>query len=151
MIVRFPEEMINQQPAEKEWSAANIADHLTKSNLSIARALQLQGSTINRDPGEKIPELKSVFLDRTNKFEAPSFIIPGVEPMTKETAISAFIASCDEITGLASQVELSEMINHKAFGDITKLEILHFVVFHTMRHTVQLEKTFSIISQKNIK
>ena len=41
---------------------------------------------------------------------------------------------------------LSEMINHPAFGDITKFEILHFVLYHTQRHIHQLEKIFLAVS-----
>ena len=150
-ITVFPADLINVKPAENAWSAINVADHLTKSNQSISKALVLHGSKINRDAGERVPELESIFLDFTRKFDAPSFILPGVEPIEKQDAIKAFTLSCDEIIRLANEVDLSEMINHKAFGDITKFEILHFVIYHTIRHTVQLENIYSTIINNNNK
>lgn len=146
-ITRFPGDKVNIVPAPGAWSAANVADHLTKSNVSIAKALLLRGEVTNRNAGERIPELESVFLDYTKKFEAPAFILPGKIELAKEEVITAYQDSCNELLALCEEVDFSEMINHRAFGDITKYEILHFVKFHTIRHIAQMEKIYSALEK----
>ena len=45
-------------------------------------------------------------------------------------------------------MNLSEMISHSLFGEVTKLELLHFVVYHTQRHIHQLKKIFDTTRTK---
>jgi len=143
----FAEEEINVRPAENSWSAAQVADHVTRSNFSIVKALQLKGTPINRDPAERVEELKEVFLNFETKLKSPSFILPTQNSYEKNTLIARLQHSIEKIKELSEETDLSEMINHVAFGDITKLEILHFVTYHTLRHTRQLKNILESISK----
>lgn len=147
LIDSFDEQEINTIPFGNSWTAAQVADHVTKSNISIAKALQLKGTAINRDPYERTEELKDVFLDFTTKLKSPSFILPGKNIYEKVMLINQLRNSIEKIKDIAEQSDLSEMINHPAFGDITKLEILHFVIYHTKRHSHQLENIFKALAK----
>lgn len=140
LVKEFDTEAINWTASPGSWSAAQVADHVTKSNHSIARALLVKGTLINRNPFERVPELKKVFLDFNTKLKAPDFIWPGQVHYEKNTLVKKLLASVGLLLESAEGEELLEMINHPAFGDITKFEILHFVVYHTLRHVHQLEK-----------
>ncbi len=142
------EEILNTSAGENRWSMAQVADHITKSNFSIAKALQVKGTPINRSSTERVEELKNVFLDFDKKFKSPEFILPETKKFKKDELIEKFNASIKEIKKQAAGTELSEMINHKAFGDITKIEILHFILFHLIRHTRQLTNTANLITSK---
>lgn len=148
LVSSFSEEEINRMPFENSWSAAQVADHVTRSNFSIAKALQLNGTPINRDPAERVEELKDIFLDFATKLRSPSFILPTQDSYEKKTLMARLQHSIEKITELSKETDLTEMINHVAFGDITKLEILHFVIYHTQRHTRQLENILHIVTNK---
>lgn len=150
LIDRFDEQLVNQVPFHGSWTAAQVTDHLTLSNLSIAKALALAGTPINREPGERITELKDIFLDFETRLQAPSFVLPSENKYDKVSLLAAFRKSYENILTLAQKADLSAMINHSAFGDITKFEILHFVLYHTQRHTHQLEKIYKELFSKNI-
>jgi uncharacterized damage-inducible protein DinB len=129
----------NQQPATGKWSIAQVVDHLYLSNKSIGKALSLIGTPVDRDPAERINELKSVFLDFTQTYDSPAFILPRNEHYERTHLMDELLRSLQQIHRLMYKGELSESINHPAFGDISKLEILHFVLFHTQRHTRQIK------------
>jgi len=148
VLDKFSPRSINSIPFEGSWTAAQVADHITKSNTSIAKALNLNGTLINRDPGERIKELKAVFLNFDTKFKSPDFILPRQEIYEKGTVIVHLKQSTENIREVSNRVDLSEMINHPAFGDISKYEILHFVLYHTQRHTHQLENIYRHLQNK---
>ncbi|MEP7371783.1 MAG: DinB family protein [Chitinophagaceae bacterium] len=142
----FSEKTINTVPFEGSWTAAQVADHITRSNTSITKALLLKGTAINRNPGERIEELKELFLNFRNKLKSPDFIVPAQDIYERETVIGHLKQSVQKMQEISTTTNLSEMINHPAFGDITKFEVLHFVLYHTQRHIHQLEKIFQVVS-----
>jgi hypothetical protein len=148
VINKFTPQNINSIPFEGSWTAGQVADHVTKSNISITRALSLTGTAINRDPGERIQELAEVFLNFSTKLKSPDFILPGQDYYEKEVIIAHLNHWLVKLKEIAQESDLSEMIKHPAFGDITKFEILHFVLYHTQRHIRQLENIFKAVSKR---
>jgi len=146
-VQAFSAENINTKLAADKWSAAQVADHVIKSNGSISKALQLSGQRMIRKPDERVNELRKVFLDFDTKLNAPSFIIPDDDLFSKETVLATLEHSISKLLQLATQQDLSVTINHPAFGDITKLEIIHFVIYHTQRHSYQLQNIFRALSK----
>ncbi len=144
----FDEVEINVIPFANSWTAAQVADHLTKSNNSITKAMLLGGTTINRNPQARVEELEKVFLDFDSKLKSPDFILPSRDIYEKEVVVNNLKWSAEKLMEVSHQSELSEMINHRAFGDITKFEILYFVHFHTLRHTHQLDKIFEAVKSR---
>lgn len=137
----------NTKPSVNEWSAAQVADHVTKSNTSISKALQLKGEPANRPPDERVDELQKIFLDFKTKLKSPSFILPDEELFSRETTLATLEHSISKLMQLVNEENVSTMINHPAFGDITKLEIIHFVIYHTQRHTHQLQNIFRALNK----
>ena len=146
LLDRFDQKNINRTPFEDSWTAAQLADHVTLSNLSITKALLLNGISVNRDKGARIKELKEVFLDFKSKLKSPDFIVPTRNSYDKTTVLNNLKQSVEKMLEVSKRTDMSVMINHPAFGDITKFEILHFVLYHTQRHIYQLEKIFEAIS-----
>ena len=148
MLSQFDEVKINMIPYINSWTAAQVADHLTKSNNSIVKAMLLNGTNITRNPAGRVEELKEVFLDFTTKLKSPEFILPSQDIYQREAVIDNLYWSLDKLLEVSMETDLSEMINHRAFGDITKYEILYFVQFHTQRHIHQLEKIFEVVKNR---
>lgn len=139
LLRSFDEKSLNHKPGQGRWSMAQVADHIRLSNISITRALLLQGQPVDRDPAERISELKSIFLDFNQQYEAPAFIVPTKDIYNPALLLNEFQASVEEIMKRMYEDELSELINHPAFGNISKFEVLHFVLFHTQRHLKQVK------------
>jgi len=142
----FDEEEINAIPYKDGWTAAQVITHVTKSNNGIAKAMNLAGEKVPRDADARVQELRNTFLDYSVKFKSPEFILPSTEPQEKYKVIAAFENSIEQLKEASKTANLSEAIKHVAFGEITKLELLHFVLFHMQRHTRQLRNILSEIN-----
>ena len=146
LVSSFGEEEINSLPFKDSWTAAQVADHITKSNASMIRSLSEEGKISSRSIDEGVPKLKEIFLDFTSKLQSPKFILPTRDTYSKEIVVADLKNSIEQIKKLSNTTNLSEIVNHRVFGEITKFEILHFVLYHTQRHIYQLEKIFQAIS-----
>ncbi len=140
---------INSVPFRDSWTAAQLAAHVTKSNKAIVQAMGMEGKKAQRDADERIEELKSMFLNYKIKFQSPDFIMPTAQNYEKNLLVADLKTSIERFKTAARSVDLSEIINLPAFGEITKLELAWFVLYHTQRHIHQLKKIF--ISMENNK
>jgi len=148
LLSSFSQKEINIIPYEGCWTAAQVGAHVIKSNKSIIQAMNMEAHPAERMPDERIQELKDVFLDFETKLQSPDFIIPESGLYKKENLLADLEGSVDELKSVSGNVSLSGTIDHVAFGDITKLELLHFVVYHTGRHTHQLRKISQLVKTR---
>jgi len=139
LISPLGEEQINTIPLKDSWTAAQLATHVTKSNNAIVQAMDMDGKLVQRDPAGRVKELKKIFLDFNHKLKSPAFIVPKPGVYEKEKLVAALKKSNDQLKEKREQVNLSAVIEFSAFGQITRLELLHFVLYHTQRHIHQLK------------
>ena len=144
----FTEDEINAVAYKDCWTAAQVAEHVTRSNEFIAQALAADGSVTDRNADMRAGELKKMFLDFTVKMVSPDMILPTRFFYEKEEVVDNLKRSIMKLRQLAKTVNLSEAIDDPIFGNITKLELLYFVMYHTQRHTHQLENIFKIIGNR---
>ncbi len=142
LISSFDAVKINSIPFRNSWTAAQEADHITKSNKAITQAMGMEGRKAPRHPGERIEELKNMFLNYKTKFQAPDFIVPSKQIYRKENLIAELQLSIEWLRTSTREAALTEIINLPTFGAITKLELAWFVLYHTQRHSHQLKKIF---------
>jgi len=140
MSLSLDEEKINAIPYKDSWTAAQLLNHVTKSTRRMSQAMLEAAAPAERDPGEKIPFLKEVFLNFSKKLSSPDFIIPEQGPYKKENVISEFEQSFHSLRENAKNAEMDEIVKGLPFGTVTKLEILHFVLYHTQRHANQMKR-----------
>lgn len=146
LIEPVNEKDLNTIPFKDSWTIAQLAVHVTKSNKAIVQGLGMPGKLPNRDPEEKVEHLKKVFLDFSAKYQSPAFIIPEQRIYDKNEVVSELSKSIAQLRSLRTQADLEEIISLPVFGEITKLELLHFVLYHTQRHIHQLKKILTAIS-----
>ena len=139
IISPLGKQQIDVVPFPGSWTAAQTTRHIIKSNASIARALSLPGEHTAREPDQRVQELKELFLDFTTKFQSAPFIAPTKDHYEKERLIADLIRSTETLKDASRQTDLGEAIHHPAFGEITKLELIYFVRFHTQRHVRQVK------------
>lgn len=142
ILSHFEQEQINTVPFEGSWTAAQVADHLLKSDTGILKVLYGKTEQTKRQPDEKVEEIKNLFLDFTIKMESPEEILPSDIPQQKATILNALAIKMTALYEAAATLNLSETCLDFEFlgsGFLTRLEWLSFFVCHTQRHTHQLE------------
>jgi len=148
LISSFTETQINEIPFAGSWTAAQVAEHITRSNIGIINFLNKNGKSPDRPPDAIAGQLHKTFLDFETKLQSPEFILPTRDIYQKKLVIDNLEISIVGLKELSRHVNLFEMISHPIFGDITKLELVHFVVYHTQRHVHQLKNIFTITGTK---
>jgi uncharacterized damage-inducible protein DinB len=149
LLATFSQEQINTVPSKNSWTAGQVAEHITRSNASVVQFLTSAGKATDRKPDERAEELKKVFLDYTNKMKSPEFILPTKDSYQKEKVIADLERSIDRLKEAGSTVNLLETIQHPAFKEITKLELIHFAVYHTERHVHQIKNIYQLTASNN--
>jgi len=140
LLMPLSEAQVNTVPFKGSWTAAQMARHVCKSNNAMAQAMEMEGKSAARDIAAKAGELKETFLNYSIKFNSPSFIVPEEKAYKKDVLLASLKKSNEVLTANAAKADVAVMIDlPAAFGEITKLELLHFVVYHTERHIHQLK------------
>jgi hypothetical protein len=99
-----------------------------------------EGKPAERSADEKIPMFRKTFLDFSSKMKAPEFIVPEEKTYDKQTSIEALKNAFKQLKETADKADVNEMVEGLPMGTVTKLELLHFVLYHTQRHLHQLKK-----------
>ena len=142
------QQKINTIPFKHSWTAAQLAVHVTKSNKAIAQGLNMKGKPAKRNIDEGVPKLKKMFLDFDVKYKSPEFIVPEEKDYNKEEIIAALQQSIQRLKKIRDEINLSEIISLPPFGEVTKLELVHFVLYHTKRHVHQLKNIIHVYNLK---
>jgi phage-related protein len=142
------EDKVNTVPYEGSWTAPQLLRHVTKSINGMTKAMQMDAKPANRNPSQRIDELKKIFLDFSKKLKQPDFIVPEEGIYEKQSAIDELHKSFSQFKESAVSANSNDLIEGLPLGSITKLEIIHFVFYHTQRHLHQMKKICSAL--KNI-
>lgn len=148
LLSALDEKGLNTVPYPDSWTAGELLRHVTKSTAGIAKAMKQKGQPAQRAEGERIAEIKSTFLDFSLKMKSPEFIVPEKGPYEKEASIQELKAAFTALAANTNETNLSEMVEGLPVGAMTKLELLHFVLYHTQRHVHQMKKIVAALNTK---
>jgi len=148
-VSSFDEEKINTAPYAGSWSAAQVAEHVTRSNIDIEKQLAKEGRPCLRQPDAGAENIKSIFLDFQKKLDSPSFILPTSDLYERDVVLSNLNMSVERLMETAKKRDLFEIVHHAIFGEVTRLESLYFVVYHTRRHVYQLQRIHKVLQSAN--
>ena len=139
---------INTVPYKDSWTAGQLFRHVTKSTNGMAKAMRRESKPAKRDAGERIPGLKKAFLDFSSKMKSPDFIVPEEGPYEKQAAIEEINRSFEQFKESTTNTNLTDLVEGLPLGAVTKLELLHFVLYHTQRHLHQMQRIFDALKNK---
>ncbi|MBO9199342.1 MULTISPECIES: DinB family protein [Niastella] len=139
IVSGLSQDEINTVPFLGSWTAAQVTEHLCKSDEGMLMALNGPVYPTNRPVDAGVNNLRSIFLDFTTKLQSPDFIIPGEEPHDKDSLINTFKAGREQIGKAIETLDLTTSCHMPIFGEPTRLELIYFVIFHTQRHTNQVK------------
>jgi hypothetical protein len=149
VLKAFTAEEFKQIPFKGSWSAAQVAEHILKSVSGIPKVLSGNHTSAERDPEEKVKDIKTIFLDFTSKMKSPEFILPSDTTPAKEELLRHLNASFEKIRNVSNNVNLAERFTDFPFpqmGELTGYEWLCFVTCHTKRHIVQIKNIYGKVS-----
>lgn len=141
LLNSFSEKELNTVPFQGSWTAAQVGRHLFKAEEGIDKMFYAPTKAVDRDPSEKAALMKELFLNFDTKMKSPDFILPeekqyektALEDLLKKEKVKVLEAV--QNSNLNEEAPLSD--EHPLKGS-TKLEILHFLTYHTMRHNHQI-------------
>jgi len=151
MISSTSDEQFNEIPFDGSWSVAQVGEHLLKS-YGIVKVLNGQGAETKRLPGKEIVQVKKIFLDFDAKYKSAEALLPTDEPIEKEELLRGLQKRISQINEVIQTKDLTETCIDRPFkgiGDLTRMEWLHVILFHTQRHIHQIEnilKSLEIVS-----
>ncbi len=146
LLASLDDNNINSIPYPGSWTAGQLVQHVTKSIGFITKAMQAPSKAAERNPGEKIAHLKNIFLDFSKKMNSPDFIFPDEGPYTKQISSNGLNEAFAQFKESANNANLNDIVDGLPFGPTTKLEILHFVLYHTQRHLQQMKNICAAIA-----
>ena len=133
---------INKVPFENSWTAGQLMNHVLMSNKGFANIMRGPVEETDRDPTLNIETIRSIFLNFKTKMKSPDFIVPPQKDYDKEFLKTAFISVKTQLMNTANSEDLSKTCTAfklPQLGFLTRMEAIHFVLYHTQRHTHQLE------------
>lgn len=148
LMAAVDDNKVNTVPYEGSWTAPQLLRHVTKSIDGMAHVMGKEGKAAERDPGEKIEQLQKIFLDFSTKLQQPDFIRPEERTYEKQAAINELNNAFNAYKESAAKANTNELVEGLPFGPTTKLELLHFVLYHTQRHLNQMKKICAALESK---
>lgn len=147
LLISFGQQQINTKPHDGGWTAAQVGEHLFKSDSAILKALYGPLKDTMRAPDEKVDGINTAFLDFSIQFKSPDQLIPEDIEHDKEAMISALKSTRDLLGKAIKTLDLSptctDPFMSAIVGEWTRLEYVNFVISHTHRHIHQLKKIFN--------
>ncbi len=131
---------LNRIPYNNSWSAGQLLRHVSKSMNAMAMAMDMKGKEAERNPAERIPEMKKIFQDYSHKMKSPAMVVPESGPYEKELIMAKLSRSLHRVQESGRKAVLNEMADNLPVGPVTKLEVLYFILYHTERHVYQMKK-----------
>jgi hypothetical protein len=150
VISGFSDENFNEVPFEGSWTAGQVSQHIKLAAGNLLQLLHGNTQKPSRKSDEKIEQLASIFLDYTHKMKSPDFILPPMKTYGQKPFVQFFENLNANLEIAAAKLDLSQVcldFELPNMGTLTRLEWIAFVLFHTRRHTHQLENIMAVIKQ----
>src|SRR5688572_4712056 len=90
VFAALSQDEINTVPFTGSWTAAQVTEHLCKSDNAMIQALNGPVQPTSRPPDKMVNNLRSIFLDFSTKLPSPEFIIPVPGTHDKDSLLNAF-------------------------------------------------------------
>jgi len=139
IVAALSQEEINTVPFTGSWTAAQVTEHLCKSDNAMIQTLNGPVQPTTREPDKMVDKLRTIFLDFSTKLPSPEFIIPAEGTHDKDDLLSFFKAGREQIGKAIKTLDLTATCHQPIFGEPTRLELIAFIIFHTQRHTNQVK------------
>jgi hypothetical protein len=139
----FDSENFNQVPFEGSWTPAQVVEHIILSSDGFSHVLNGKTADTERPYDELVGKLKEIFLNFKSKLQSPDFIKPPVKDYDREAQLNKLASIKEKGVNDISALDLSKTcldMELPSLGKLSRLEAISFVIYHTQRHTHQLQE-----------
>ncbi len=132
--------------ADDRWSVAEVAEHLAVSEDVIREmvigVLESETTPEQLDGAAKDEAVKTMIVDRSQKFQAPDQVRPASRWDSLESTMAHFAESRAKTVALVRDGDdlRGHAGEHPAFGNLDAVGWTYFLSGHTERHTLQIEE-----------
>lgn len=129
---------------EEIWSAAQIAQHLMKTERLSIRVLK--GPSRDRESGnpwEKVDQIEETWLNPDKKYESGGPTQPTKRPPGKDTLLAQLQGAREQLVVIlksSGAEEEASGFEHGLFGYLTRGEWMYYHIYHGERHRLQMLK-----------
>ncbi len=141
-IMLFKQPQINIHAFENQWSAGEIVDHMILSDMDVIKILNGKFVETKDGASEKKAFLAAAFGNMKSKMVAAERLRPTHKNYSRYDLRADLTESRETLRKLISQSPSKHSFEHPELGQMTSVELLHYVIFHTKRHISQLRNTF---------
>lgn len=142
LIESFNQEELNKVPFAGSWTAAQVARHIYLSLAGLDKLFNAPAEPANRPVGQQVNEFKELMGNMDIKMQSPEYIVPEDKHFDKQDLIE----SLKEVKKIAVDAAINTNLEtvppledgHPLKG-VTKLELVHFLTYHTQRHNRQIK------------
>lgn len=138
----FDQSQINVIPFEGSWTPGQVTRHIIKATSNLHLVCDTNTKKLDAPFDEKIPVLKAIFLNFNTKYNSPESIYPEDREYDKEELLATLQKIEFEMLDIARNYDLTlTCMNFEILGvgNLTIYELINFAIFHTKRHTHQLQ------------
>ncbi len=138
---------------DSSWSAAQVSDHLLKSNRFILGIIRGPAARSECKPDAQVHSIRMILLDDSRKLNAREFNIPSSAPADKDELLHTLKETTEELITQAAGNDpemICTSIELPVLGMMTRLEWLYFAGYHLERHTLQLERIRQTLTEMNV-
>lgn len=154
LFALLPEEAVNTAPYAGSWTPGQLAHHVVLTNSGFLRILNGPVQATDRPVDAGVESLRSVLLNRAAKREAPETVQPPAITYDKTRLLASFQQTQSALLEAVDTLDLEPTCTSykvPVLGHPTRWEALHFVLYHTQRHTEQLrEMTSNALAKKEV-
>ncbi|MDQ8005821.1 MAG: DinB family protein [Pedobacter sp.] len=146
-IERFNESNFNQKPEGSNWSPAMVAQHLVLAGSNFDKLLLGNTKRTSGKADERVAQLKAIFLDFEAKMTSPDFIEPADQTYSQQALLAQLDAIGKSVTAILPDLDLTATcldFEMPYMGFLTRQELISFLIYHTQRHTHQLNEMADI-------
>lgn len=137
------------KPGPDRWSVAEVAEHITISELTLGGLVQqkIAQSPATPEKRDQVKGKDEMILqkvpDRSHKAQAPEFLKPTGRWATEADLVKAFnearAANIDYVRTTNDDLR-DHFFDHPAFGTLDGYQWLLLISAHSARHTEQIEE-----------
>jgi hypothetical protein len=138
----FDEAQFNQIPFPGSWTPAQVAEHIRKFASGTLKVIHGPVAVTERSPDEQLKPLKDLFLNMRVKMPAPESVVPRHDRIPLEKLLSHLKDVSETLDEAIHTTDLSATCTAyqlPGFKLMTRLEWVHFILYHMQRHIYQLE------------
>lgn len=138
----FPEKYFNEIPFEGSWTAGQLCQHLVMSNKGFLLLLKGEVKPTGRDPYKWVETIRRDFLDFSQKNTSPDTVNPIMKEYDRNKILNQTEKIFSELGTCINGLDVTltcTMFELPLYGFLTRIEAVAFMIYHSKRHTVQLE------------